>query len=70
MKFPYKSNSDPTYSNPQCILRENMQYEVTRIHDDMTAFRPNKPRKDSKYWDETEYLVWDLRNNCKAYKNN
>jgi hypothetical protein len=68
MKFLYNHNSDPTYSNPLTILRENNKFEILRYSDNKCAIYHRKPRKDSKYYDPTRYLIWDLKNKCAIKK--
>lgn len=62
MKFNHKYNSDPTYSNPLTILRENNRYEIYRYSDQKVAFTNRKPRKDWRGWFGGKFHVWDLFN--------
>lgn len=61
MKFTHKYDSDPTYSNPLTILRENSRFEILRYSDYKVAFSDRKPRKDWKGW-AGGYMVWDIEN--------
>lgn len=62
MKFLYKHNPNPTYSNPLTILRENNRYEIYRYSDGKVAFSNRKPRKDWRGWTNSNFMVWDLVN--------
>lgn len=62
MNFIYKYSSNPTYSNPLTIWRENNRYEVLRRSDNKVAFTNRKPRKDWRGWQSGDYFVWDLEN--------
>jgi hypothetical protein len=64
MKF-IKNNSNPTYSNPLTIVRENSRFEVLRFSDGKVSLRDRKPRNGSRFWSRS-YLVWDLKKNCAA----
>lgn len=61
------NNNNQTYSNPLTIIRENARYEVFRADDNKVAFTNKKPRKDSKYWQYPDYLVWDLKDKSRIY---
>ncbi len=65
MKF-IKNNSNPSSGNALTLVRENSAYEVMRLSDDSVAFCDRRPRKDSKYWNDAKYLIWDLERNEKA----
>ncbi len=65
MKF-IKNNSNPSWGNTLTLVRENSRYEVIRLSDDSVAFCDRRPRKDSKYWKDSKYLIWDLERNEKA----
>lgn len=62
MKF-LKNSNDPTYYNLLTALRENSRYEICRLKDGKVSFTYRRPRKDSRYWDDSEYMVWDLERN-------
>lgn len=56
--FPVKPNSTLT------SYRENYKYEIMNIETNLTAFTNRKPRKDSKFADDSsDFVVWDLKAN-------
>ena len=60
MQF-YKNNTNPTYSNPLTIMRENYKYEVVDLVNNKVAFTNRMPRKDSNF------LIWNLKENALAH---
>ena len=65
MKF-YKNNTNPTYSNPLTLMRENYKYEVVDMVNDKVAFTNRMPRKNSNFliWN---LLIWNLKENTVAH---
>jgi hypothetical protein len=62
MKFAHKYSSNPTYSNPLTILRENSRYEILRYSDYKVAFSNRRPRKNWRGWHDGNHLIWDSVN--------
>ncbi len=48
------------------LARDNNLYEIIRLSDGNVAFSGRRPRKDSKYWNDAKYLIWNLERNEKA----
>ena len=44
------------------------RYEITRLSDSKVEFRKKLPRRDSKWWDKSRYMVWDNELNQAAIK--
>ena len=44
------------------------RYEITRLYSRKTEFREKLPRRDSKWWDESRFMVWDNKLNQAATK--
>ena len=65
MQF-YKNNTDPTYSNPLTLMRENHKYEVVDLVNNKVAFSNRMPRKDSKFFN-FNFLIWNLKENTVAH---
>ena len=64
MKF-YKNNTNPTYSNPLTLMRENNKYEVVDMVNNKVAFTNRMPRKDSNFFN-FNFLIWNLKENALA----
>ena len=67
MKFithnKYTKNGGVDYA---AFRREELaRFSVTRLKDGKEAFANRRIRRDSKYWN-SDYMVWDLRENCLA----
>ena len=65
MQF-YKNNTNPTYSNPLTIMRENYKYEVVDLVNNKVAFTNRMPRKDSNFFN-LGFLIWNLKENTVAH---
>ena len=45
---------------------EIYRFQIIRLSDNKSAFSNRRPRKGSKFWDDSKFLVWDLQDNCYA----
>ena len=59
--FDLKKQTDDLF---QRAMEYSNRYHIAQLFDDggktdKWAFTNRKPRKDSKYWNEAHYMVWD-----------
>lgn len=48
------------------VHAETARYTVSELFSNRSAYVDRKPRRDSKYWDDSRYLIWDNKRNEKA----
>lgn len=53
----------------QITLQQSFRFTVSRFSDGKDFYIDRKPRRGSKWWDDSKYLVWNNRDNCKEFKN-
>lgn len=47
-------------------LKALFAYSITDLRNMKEKYVDRKPRRDSKWWDTTRFLIWDNKNNCEV----